>query len=215
VAIESLKRFREEANGTQVLVLAGSAKSPQGEFTNSMQLLESGIFDQTGITRIGVAGHPEGCPDISTSALRTELIWKNEFQKQTDAQMYILTQFCFASGPIIQWENQLAAMNNTLPIHIGIPGVATIGTLIRHAASCGIGPSMDFLKKQAKSASKLLRHSTPDRLLWELADYRLQHPNTLIEKVHIYPFGGLRKSTEWLERFGLPGSSVIETQSVA
>jgi methylenetetrahydrofolate reductase (NADPH) len=88
---------------------------------------------------------------------------------------------------------------NALPIHIGVPGVATIGTLIKHAAACGIGASAQFLKKQARNATKLLMNSTPERLLKELMDHRIQNPDSIIEKLHVYPLGGLRKSVEWFD----------------
>ena len=197
----SLQRFRDEANGSQVLVLAGSSKSPVGQFDNSMQLLETGLFDQMGITRIGVAGHPEGSPDIPNPTIREALTWKNSFAQRTDAHMFIVTQFCFQADAFIKWEQELAAIGNRLPIHIGIPGVATIGTLIKHAAACGVGPSMNFLKKQARNASKLLSNSTPERLLRELAQHLIDHPDSSIEKIHVYPLGGMRKSAEWLAQF--------------
>ncbi len=192
-----------------MLVLAGSSSQPVGEYENSMQLLETGLFDQMGISRIGVAGHPEGSPDISARALEDALKWKNQLAQRTDAEMYLVTQFCFEAKAVIEWENQLAELGNKLPVHIGIPGVATIGTLLKHAAACGIGPSMNFLKKQARSARKLLQNSTPEQLLCDIAQHRTWNSDTMIEKLHVYPLGGLRKSAEWLERF----QSEAETRS--
>ncbi len=205
----SLQRFREEAGGTQVLALAGSARVPVGEFDSSMQLLETGLFDKMGITRIGVAGHPEGSPDISQHQLKDALRWKNHFRERTDAQMYIVTQFCFQAQPVIQWERELIELGNDLPVHIGVPGVATVGTLIKHAVACGVGPSMNFLKKQARSATKLLKNSTPERLLHELAQHRAWNPDSIIEQLHVFPLGGLRKSAEWFEHI----QSEAETRS--
>ena len=49
----------------QVLVIGGS-REPIGKFDSSYQILETGYFD--GI-KIGIAGHPEGSPDISDSDL--------------------------------------------------------------------------------------------------------------------------------------------------
>ncbi len=209
----SLQRFRDEAGGNQVLVLAGSSASPVGEYENSMQLLETGLFDEMGISKIGVAGHPEGSPDITSQELEDALRWKNQFAQRTDARMYIVTQFCFESQAVIEWERQLTVLDNTLPVHIGIPGVATIGTLIKHAAACGIGPSMNFLKKQARSAARLLQNSTPEQLLRELAQHQCEKPDTMIRKLHVYPLGGLRKSVEWLERFDSGAEN--RSQSVA
>ena len=47
----------------QVLVIGGSAK-PIGDFHCSLQLLETGLFEGF---KIGIAGHPDGSPDISDS----------------------------------------------------------------------------------------------------------------------------------------------------
>ena len=196
---DSLKRFRDDSGGTQVLVLAGTSATPVGDYENSMQLLESGLFDKMGIQRIGVAGHPEGSPDISKTQLAHAIEWKNAFAERTDADMHIVTQFCFEASPVIEWERQLVESGNALPIHIGVPGVATIGTLIKHAATCGIGASAQFLKKQARNATKLLMSSTPERLLRELADHRVQNPDSIIKMLHVYPLGGLRKSAEWFD----------------
>ena len=140
----SLQRFREEADGIQVLVLAGSSNHPIGEFDNSMQLLETGLFDKMGITRIGVAGHPEGNPDIPRPAVEDALRWKNSFANRTDADMYIVTQFCFEAKAVIEWERRLIELGNALPVHIGIPGVATLGTLHQTCGGLRGGPVHEF-----------------------------------------------------------------------
>ena len=49
----------------QVLVIGGS-REPIGSFDSSIQILETGYFEQM---KIGIAGHPEGSPDISDSKL--------------------------------------------------------------------------------------------------------------------------------------------------
>ena len=45
----------------QVLVIGGRAQ-PIGDFHCSLQLFETGLFEGL---KIGIAGHPEGSPDIS------------------------------------------------------------------------------------------------------------------------------------------------------
>ena len=50
----------------QALVIGGS-REPLGKFDSSFQLLETGYFE--GI-KIGIAGHPEGSPDISETEFR-------------------------------------------------------------------------------------------------------------------------------------------------
>jgi len=49
----------------QALVIGGS-RDPVGKFDSSVQLLETGYFEKI---KIGIAGHPEGSPDISDSEL--------------------------------------------------------------------------------------------------------------------------------------------------
>ena len=193
----SLKRLTEEAGVVQALLIGGAIPAPLGEFSDSMQLLATGLFDRYGIRKIGVAGHPEGSPDIADEAVKQALAWKNDFAKRTGAQMYIVTQFCFEAAPIIKWDERLQAEGNQLPIHIGIPGLATLKTLMAHAKACGIGPSMRFISRQAMNVAKLLTVSTPDRLVADLAAYQSRNPACGIKGVHMYPLGGLKKSAEW------------------
>ena len=49
----------------QALVIGGSTQ-PIGDFHCSLQLFETGFFEDF---KIGIAGHPEGSPDISDSEL--------------------------------------------------------------------------------------------------------------------------------------------------
>lgn len=192
-----LQRLVEEAGITQVLVIAGALDRGLGPFDDSMQLLQSGLFDRFGIRKIGVAGHPEGSPDISDEAIRRALAWKNAFAERTDADLYVVTQFCFQAAPIIAWDKRIRADGNRLPIHIGVPGLATLKTLLAHAKACGIGPSMRFLTRQARNLSRLMTVNAPDRLLADLAEYRASDPNCGITGVHLYPLGGLRKPAKW------------------
>ena len=194
---ESLKRLVSEANVSQALLIGGAIPAPLGEFSDTMKILATGLFDKYGIKKIGVAGHPEGSPDIPDEAIRQALKWKNDFAARTDAKMYIVTQFCFEAAPIIKWDERIQAEGNKLPIHIGIPGLATIKTLMAHAKACGIGPSMRFISRQAMNVARLLTVSAPDKLVAELAFYKGNHPRCGIESVHMYPLGGLKKSAEW------------------
>ena len=194
---EQLARLSGEAGVTHVLAIGGATASPLGPYSNSMQVLETGLLDRHGIRRIGVAGHPEGSPDIQDRAITDAIAWKNAFAERTDADLYIVTQFCFEAAPIIDWDRRLRTEGNRLPVRIGIPGLATFKSLLGHAKACGIGPSVAFLSRQARSLRKLLTISTPDRLVTSLADFRSMEPDCAIEGVHMYPLGGLRKTADW------------------
>lgn len=192
-----LKRLQGEVGVTDVVALGGAVDRPLGAFDSSMQLLETGLFDAYGIKRIGLAGHPEGSPDISDVALAEALTWKNAFADRSDADFYLCTQFCFDAAPIIAWDQAIRAAGNTLPIHIGVPGLATLKTLINHAKACGIGPSMRILTRQARKVTQLLNVKAPDKLILDLAAYWANDPGCGVRQVHMYPLGGLRRSAKW------------------
>ncbi len=194
---ENLKKLRDEVGLEQVLVIGGAMDKPVGAFSDTMQLLDTGLFDKYGIRKFGVAGHPEGSPDISAAAIKQALAWKNGFAERTGAELYVVTQFCFEAEPVIAWDKRIQADGNRLPVHIGVPGLATVKTLLAHAKACGIGPSMTFLTKQVRNMTKLLTVSAPDRLVAALADYRANDPACGIVGVHVYPLGGLARSAKW------------------
>lgn len=195
---ESLGRICGEAGVDQVLCIGGAVDEPLGEFADTMQLLETGLLDRHGIRRIGVAGHPEGSPDISDAAIASALEWKNQFHQRSDAALHLVTQFCFEAAPVIEWDRRIRAAGNTLPIHIGVPGLASLKALIAHAKACGVGPSMRFLTRQARNVARLLSVSAPDQQLLQFAAYRASDPQCGIVNMHIYPLGGLKRSSSWL-----------------
>ena len=194
---ENLKVLVEEVGIDQVLCIAGAVEKPVGDFTDSTQLLDTGLFDKFGIKKIGLAGHPEGSPDMPDEAILSALKWKNSFAEKTDAEMYLVTQFCFEAEPIIAWDRMLQSEGNKLPIYIGIPGLATLKSLLAHAKACGIGNSMKVLTKQARNITKLLVVQAPDKQVIDLAAYQANDPDCGIAGVHMYPLGGLRRSALW------------------
>lgn len=189
-----LARLAGEAGVRQAVALAGSVDAPLGPYDNSMQLLETGLFDKHGIVTIGVAGHPEGNPDIGDEMLAQALKWKNDFAARTDAKLHLVTQFVFEAAPLLAWARAIGEAGNTLPIHAGIPGPATLKTLIHYARTCGVGASMRFLTRQARQVAKLFALNTPDKLLLDLA---AAGPEAGIARAHFYPLGGLRRTAHF------------------
>src|SRR5271155_3444756 len=54
-----------------ILLIAGDAPRPAGEFSGTLDVLESGIVEASGLSRIGIAGHPEG-----HNAVGSEVLWE-------------------------------------------------------------------------------------------------------------------------------------------
>lgn len=201
-----IARYQGEAGVDQALVLAGGVDAPQGRFENSMQLLETGLFEAAGFRRLHVAGHPEGNKDIdpggSDRNALAALHWKQAFAEQTGVEMAIVTQFCFEAEPVIAWAERLKAEGVTLPIHIGAAGPAKLQTLIRFAMTCGVGASIRVLQRRAADVTRLLLPFTPEEFLTGLARYKADHPEFGVTRVHFYPLGGIKQSAEFARAFG-------------
>ncbi len=196
-----IARYQGEANVKQGLILAGGVSEPHGAFDSSMQLLETGLFDKAGFTRLHVAGHPEGNRDIDPSggdaAVMEALRWKQAFAARTDAKMALATQFAFEAKPIIDWVTRLGAEGIDLPVHIGIAGPAKLQTLIKFAIACGVGPSLKVLQKRAMDVTKLVLPYEPTEVLMELARHKAANPDFGIEAVHFFPLGGIKGNATW------------------
>ncbi|MFY2823800.1 methylenetetrahydrofolate reductase [Ruegeria sp. MALMAid1280] len=206
-----ITRYQGEAGVDQALLLAGGIDQAHGAYHSSIQLMETGLFDRAGFKRLHVAGHPEGNKDIdpdgSSRNVMQALGWKQAFKERTDAKMALATQFCFESGPAINWANGLAEAGIDIPVHIGVAGPAKLQTLIKFAIACGVGPSLKVLQKRAKDLSKLLKPFTPDDFLAELAAHKAANPGFNIEKVHFFPLGGIKATANWAIENG--GASAV------
>lgn len=198
--------YQGEAGVEQALLLAGGIAAPHGDFESSIQLLETGLFDKAGFTRLHVAGHPEGNKDIdpdgSTRNVDAALSWKQEFSKRTDAQMALATQFCFEAQPIIEWADNLKASGVDIPVHIGIAGPAKLQTMIKFAIACGVGPSLKVLQKRAMDVTKLMLPYEPNDVVTALAEHKAAHPDFNIESVHFFPLGGIKTNAQWAQDNG-------------
>ena len=160
----------------QVLVIGGS-REPVGDFDSSIQLLETGYFEGM---KIGIAGHPEGSPDISDSNLEKAMKDKKPYAD------YIVTQWLLDPQPIIDFISK-----QTVPVHVGITGPLKITSLIKFANIVGAKNSLNFLKSNFSKALDLMKPKDPNELIGKVKKYS--------ENFHIYTFGGLKETNKWLK----------------
>ena len=159
----------------QALVIGGS-REPVGIFDSSIQLLETGYFEAM---KIGIAGHPEGSPDISDSNLEKAMKDKKPYAD------YIVTQWLLDPQPIIDFISK-----QTVPVHVGITGPLKITSLIKFANIVGAKNSINFLKSNFGKALDLLKPKDPNDLIEKVKSYS--------DYFHIYTFGGLKETNKWL-----------------
>jgi methylenetetrahydrofolate reductase (NADPH) len=196
-----------EISGCNKVLVIGGGGNQVGSINSSLDVLKSDLLSKYNFVEVGLAGHPEGNPDISQEDLDSAIIEKNQFSNNVDFKMYLATQFFFEAVTLKNWEEHLVKLNNKLEIHAGIPGPATLKTLVSYATSCGIGNSIRFLSKQMMNITKIATTKTPDKLIADLADYKNAHPSSKLKKLHFYAFGGIKKTSEWLK---LISSSSLE-----
>ena len=160
----------------QVLVIGGG-REPAGKFDSSYQLLETGYFEKM---KIGIAGHPEGSPDISDEVLEKAMIDKKPYAD------YIVTQWLMQSEPIIEFISK-----QTVPVHVGITGPMKISSLIKFANIVGAKNSINFIKSNFSRAIDLLKPKDPNDLVDKIKEHT--------KYFHIYTFGGLKETNNWLK----------------
>jgi methylenetetrahydrofolate reductase (NADPH) len=84
-------------------------------------------------------------------------------------------------------------------VRIGVPGPAGIGTLVRYAARCGVGASATVMAHYGASLTQLMGSAGPDKLIAAL-EHGLT-PALGPVRLHFYPFGGLARTVQWINRF--------------
>ena len=205
-ALDGLITRYREAHVTEVLLIAGGYKHPGGDFSSSIDVLETGLLENLGIKKVGVAGHPEGSPDISKAELAHALKRKNAIAQESGLDMYLETQFCFDAQAILDWEEQIREAGNRLPIRVGLAGPARLKTLIHFAVISGVGPSLQFLKKQARNVTKLLTVQDPYELIETLAPHIDPQSPSALESIHFYSFGDFSQTAYFANQLAAKGT---------
>ncbi len=192
----------------QSLLLAGNGKTPKGELFNSIQLLETGVFEKHAFKKIQIAGHPEGNKDIDKDGSLEKTInalkAKQKFGQNTKLQLGITTQFCFDPQPVIQWLEVLESEQIDLPISLGLAGPTRLQSLIKYAIMCGVGPSISVLKKRAKDLTKLLLPFEPTEMIDALNSSKKNKLFKNVHSLHFFPLGGIEASAAFARNISTP-----------
>ena len=128
--------------GVKQALIIGGSREPIGKFDSSFQILETGFFEDI---KIGIAGHPEGSPDISDSELEKAMKDKKPYAD------YIVTQWLLDPQLIVDFISK-----QTVPVHVGITGPLKFTSLIKFANIVGAKNSINFLKSNFSKALDLM-----------------------------------------------------------
>lgn len=207
---ERLSRLYD-TGARDLMLIAGDVERPAGPFRDTLDLLQCGLLAEQGFHRLGIAGHPDGHPIVNETALMQALDTKRDYARSTGARLWVVTQFAFEATRFTDWVSLFDDSTLPLPVYCGLPGPTRIRTLLTYAAHCGVGVSARLLRR-TPGAARLLRSWTPDGVVEALAQHRQTHPGTHLAGIHLFTFGGLETTAQWLHRLRddpqQPGSQV-------
>jgi methylenetetrahydrofolate reductase (NADPH) len=154
-----LQQATQEAGVKRCFVIAGDTPEPAGPFSDSSSLIATGEFERAGITAIGIGGHPDGHPNMSPQECWDVLEKKRRDIESRGMAPLVVTQFGFDPDAVLSWLQELRARGIDCPVRIGVPGPASITTLVRFAARCGVSATSSARLDRTNWSMRLQRRS--------------------------------------------------------
>jgi methylenetetrahydrofolate reductase (NADPH) len=196
VHLSDLIAWLEGAGVDRAFVVGGDAKEP-GDFPDGLSLLREMAEIGHPLAEIGIPCYPQGHAFIPDGPLAAALRDKAAFAS------YMTTQLCFDPAAIGSWLAARRAEGLTLPVHLGVPGVAEPHRLLAITARIGVADTHRFLTKNVRFVARLVRSGgfyRPDGLLDGLAPVAAD-PAMGVADIHLYTFNNIDATEAWRRRF--------------
>ena len=194
--LAELIAWMESAGVDRAFVVGGDAKEP-GDFPDGLALLREMAEIGHPLSEIGIPCYPQGHSFIADAPLLEALRAKAAFAS------YMTTQLCFDPVAIQTWLADRRAEGITLPVHVGLPGVAEPQRLLAISARIGVADTHRFLVKNTQFIARLIRSGgfyRPDGLLEGLAPV-IADPASGIVDLHLYTFNAVDVTERWRQEF--------------
>jgi len=194
--LRDLVAWLEGGGVDRAFIVGGDAKEP-GAYPDGLSLLREMAEIGHPLSEIGIPAYPQGHPFIADGPLLEALRAKATFAS------YMTTQMCFDPKAIASWIAVRRAEGLTLPIHIGVPGVAEPHRLLAITARIGVADTHRFLTKNMRFVARLLRSGgfyRPDGLLEGLAPV-IADPEARVIDLHVYTFNAVAATEKWRRRY--------------
>jgi len=187
---ELVERIRI-AGATDVLVMAGDAAEPAGDFDGALPLLAA-LADLGGpFEHVGMTGYPESHAFLSDHVAMRSMLAKAEFST------YIVTQICFDPAVTLGWMDAVWERDIQLPIYVGIPGPVPRSKLLRVCERIGVGDSLRSLSAHDDETGGAHEDDfDPDPLAFGL-DASLDGPQPNMAGLHVFTFNDLEGTERW------------------
>ena len=183
----------------KVLLIGGDLPEPLGPYNDAISVLKDGILHELGICEIGISGYPEGHPRIPNEMIQQSIVQKISLAREQQLGVYLITQFSFAPGRIVDYCAKLNRLIPDVPVYVGMAGPTNPVSLLRYARICGVSASLRALTGLGFKAARLVTRTEPNEQLTVLARYCAGREAGNVMGVHIFSFGGFIESVKWLK----------------
>jgi methylenetetrahydrofolate reductase (NADPH) len=163
--LHSLLLQLQDAGVSELFLVAGDRRTPAGPYSWSGQLLEA-VKAYSPDFSVGIAGYPEGHPQLSREQLTSSLHIKAPLASS------MVTQMCFSAGAISRYVRTIRKSGIQIPVWVGVPGPVSIRKLVSMGARLGVGRSL-----------KLARGTGMAGALWRRNDFLSYDSGRLIREV--------------------------------
>jgi methylenetetrahydrofolate reductase (NADPH) len=194
--LSDLIAWLEGAGVDRAFIVGGDTKEP-GAFKDGLSLLREMHDIGHPLAEIGIPCYPQGHSFIPDGTLLEALREKARYAS------YMTTQLCFDPGAIASWLAARRAEGLTLPVHVGVPGVAEPQKLLAISARIGVADTHRFLVKNVRFVARLVRsggYYRPDGLLAGLAPH-IADPAAGIVDLHMYTFNAVETFETWRSQY--------------
>jgi methylenetetrahydrofolate reductase (NADPH) len=187
----------------ELFVVGGDPTTPAGPYADSLAVLRSGALQAAGVRGVGVAGYPDGHPDIARDVLAAALRAKVALLTEHGIAPVVVTQFGFDPQPVLGWIDGLRREGIGAPVRVGVPGPVGIKRLLAYARRFGIATSAGITRKYGFSLANLMGTTGPDAFVAALS-HGLEPARHGEVRLHFYTFGGIAASVEWIRNSSFP-----------
>jgi methylenetetrahydrofolate reductase (NADPH) len=195
-----LERATGEAGVQKALILGGDEAEAVGPYADGASLLREDLLTGCGLREVGLPGYPEGHPRIPAAILERAFADKLMLAAAHGLGTYIVTQFSFAPGRVVDYCARMARSAPGIPIYVGLAGPTNPVALLRFAQRCGVSASLRALGTQGMNAVRLVTHTDPVDQLAAIAHYCAAHSACNVVGVHLFTFGGVTAAAGWMNQ---------------
>lgn len=196
---ELIGRLAGEAGVDRLLLLGGDIADDRiGEFASSLAVLRTGVLTRHHFTAVGFGTYPEPHPVIPAAVLEAELRAKLEAASEAGLQAWLVSQFSYDAGAIVDHARQLRADGIDAALRVGTSGPASWAAMVKFAMICGFTNSVRHLAQNPARFGRLLTGFDPTPILARLAQSQAAEPGLRLAGPHFFSFGGSARTAEFI-----------------